>query len=132
MVNALVDLYFKVERKSRKEKDQSVIYLLVGQGEDRFISSESEPLIFSEATNFLNGFTTHSASFKLNVDIQAQEAAVKAAETKYTRLQEEEQTLLKKIKDLEETLKTNRLNQETQVKVIEDQKRKLEDLRTKS
>lgn len=128
----LVDLYFKVERKSRKEKDQSVIYLLVGQGEDRFISSESEPLIFSEATNFLNGFTTHSASFKLNVDIQAQEAAVKAAETKYTRLQEEEQTLLKKIKDLEETLKTNRLNQETQVKVIEDQKRKLEDLRTKS
>ena len=57
---------------------------------------------------------------------------MKAAETKYTRLQEEEQTLLKKIKDLEETLKTNRLNQETQVKVIEDQKRKLEDLRTKS
>ena len=128
----LVDLYFKVKPKSRKEKDQSVIYLLIGQGEERFISSESGPLVFGEATQFLNGFTSHSASFKLNVDIQAQEAAVKSAETKYSRLQEEEKTALKKIKDLEETLKNNRLSQENQLKLIEQEKRKLEEIKAKT
>lgn len=128
----LVDLYFKVKPKSRKEKDRSVIYLLVGQGDERFISSETEPSVFEEASQFLNGFTSLSASYKLNVDIQAQEAAVKSAETKYSRLQEEEKTLLKKIKDLENTLKNNRLNQENQLKQIEEEKRKLEEIKTKT
>ena len=129
MNRQLVDLYFKVERKGRKDKDQSVIYLLVGQGDDRFVSSETAPQVFEEATNFLNGFTGLSASYKLNVDVQSQEGTVKAAETKYARLQEEENNLLKKIKDLEETLRTNRQNQQNQVKVIENEKRKLEELR---
>ena len=127
----LVDLYFKVEPKSKNEKEQSVIYMLIGQGENRFISSESEPQIFSEAREFLNGFTTHSASYKLNVDIQSRESNVKSAETKYTRLKEEEQTLLKKIQELEEKLRTNRLNQETQLKLIGDEKLKIDSLRPK-
>lgn len=127
----LVDLYFKVTPKSRKEKNQSVIYLLVGQGEDRFLSSETGTEIFDEASEFLNGFTSLSATFKLNVDIQTQEAAVKSAETKYSRLQAEEKAILKKINDLAEALKLNRENQEKQLKMIENEKRKLEEIKPK-
>lgn len=126
-----VDLYFKVDRKSRKEKEQSNITMLVANGEERFVSSESESQIFESATEFLNGFTSHSATYKLNVDVQAQQSVLKAAEAKYTRLQEDEKALIKKIKELEENLKSNRQNQETQVKVIEAEKIKLEDLRAK-
>ena len=127
-----VDLYFKVSPKSRKEKDQSYITMLIGKGEDRFVSSESEPRIFESATQFLDGFTTHSASYKLTVDITAQETFLKAAETKYTKLQDEEKTLTKKIQDLELQLENNRKNQETQKQVVEAAKVKLEELKTKS
>jgi hypothetical protein len=127
-----VDLYFKVNRKSRKEEDQSYINMLVSRGEDRFVSSESDPLIFESATQFLNGFMSHSASFKLNMDIQTQQSSLKSAEAKYVRLQEQDSTLTKKIRELEETLKNNRLSQEAQLKVIEGEKRKLETLKPKN
>lgn len=126
-----VDLYFKVDKKSRKSKDADIT-MLVGSGEEKFASSESQPQIFESATQFLNGFVTHAASHKLEVDIKGQESAVKAAETKYSRLQEEETSLTKKIKELEEKLKLNRENQATQIKVIEAEKVKLSDLRSKS
>lgn len=126
-----VDLYFKVNQKSRKEKDQSYITMLVGKGE-RFHSSESEPRIFESATQFLDGFTTHSATYKLSVDITAQETSFKAAEHKYQKLQDEERVLIKKIKEFEDNLKTNRESQEIQKKVIETERVKLEELKAKS
>ena len=126
-----VDLYLKVAPKSRDEKDQSVITMLIGKGET-FVSSESEPKIFESATQFLDGFTTNVASFKLGLDISAQESSLKAAETKYTKLQEEEVTLTKKIEELQLQLENNKKNQETQKQVIEAAKVKLGELRTKS
>ena len=52
-----VDLYFKVERKGRKAKDESIIYMLVSKGNEQFISSGSDDEIYSASKNFLNGFT---------------------------------------------------------------------------
>lgn len=127
-----VDLYFKVTPKSKTEKDKSIITMLVGKGENTFYSSESAPEAFESAQQFLDGFTTHSASFKLSVDITSQEASVKAAETKYAKLQEEEITLTKKIEELQLQLQNNKTNQETQKQVIDAAKLKLEELKTKS
>ena len=127
-----VDLYFKVNRKSRKEKDQSTITLLVGKGENRFISSETDSRIFESASQFLNGFTTHSAAYKLNADIEAQQLLFKGAEAKYNRLQDEEKSLVRKIRELEQDLKQNRENQEAQKRVIETERQKLEELKAKS
>jgi chromosome segregation ATPase len=127
----VVDLYFKVDRKSKKEKEQSYIYMMVSKGDEQFISSETEPSIFSSSTRFLNGFTEYGASYKMDVDIQNQDDAVQAAQKKYTRLREDEADFVKKIADLESKLKNNREQQETQLKVIEAEKKKLEDLRAK-
>src|ERR1044071_677172 len=38
--NQKLDMYFKVEQKSRTDKDKSTIYLLVSKGYDNFISPE--------------------------------------------------------------------------------------------
>jgi hypothetical protein len=127
----VVDLYFKVDRKSKKEKEQSYIYMMVSKGDEQFISSETEPSIFSSSTRFLNGFTEYGASYKMDVDIQNQDDAVQAAQKKYTRLRDDEADFVKKIADLESKLKNNREQQETQLKVIEAEKKKLEDLRAK-
>jgi hypothetical protein len=127
----VVDLYFKVDRKSKKEKEQSYIYMMVSKGDEQFISSETEPSIFSSSTRFLNGFTEYGASYKMDVDIQNQDETVQAAQKKYTRLRDDEADYVKKIADLESKLKNNREQQETQLKVIEAEKKKLEDLRAK-
>ena len=127
----VVDLYFKVDRKSRKESSQSYIYMMVSKGDEQFISSETDTAIYSSSTNFLNRFAEYGASYKLDVDIQNQDEAMQAAQKKYTRLRDDEADYTKKIADLESKLKNNREQQDTQVKVIEAEKKKLEDLRAK-
>lgn len=120
----VVDLYFKVDKKSKKAKDQSVIYMLVGNGSDRFASSESEPKAHYAANRFLDSFVDYSATYKMDVDIQNQEETVKTAEKKYSKLKEDE-------KDLEEKLRNNRIQQENQLKLMDAERKKLEDLRLK-
>ncbi len=105
--------------------------MMVSKGDEQFISSETEPLIYNSSTEFLNRFTDYGASFKMDVDIQKQDDAMQAAQKKYTNLRDDETDFVKKINDLEQKLKNNRQQQETQLKVIEEEKRKLEDLRAK-
>jgi hypothetical protein len=127
----VVDLYFNVERKSKKDKEQSYVYMMVSKSEEQFISSETDSLIYSASTNFLNRFAEYGASYKLDVDIRTQDGVMLAAQKKHTRLREDEADYVKKIADFESKLKTNREQQETQLKVIEAEKKKLEDLKSK-
>ncbi len=126
-----VDLYFKVDQKSRKEKGQSYIYMMVSKGDEQFISSETEPLIYNSSAEFLNRFSEYGATYKMDVDIQNQDERLQQAQKKYTGLRDDEADFVKKIADLEQKLKNNREQQDTQLKVIEEEKRKLEDLRAK-
>lgn len=124
-----LDLYFKVDRKSRRQSDQSVIYLLVSKGNESFISSGADDDIYNAAKRFLNGFLEQSASYKLDLDIKNQEQLVKDAEKKLDKLRDEEENLNKKIEDLQKDLKKNRENQESQQKTIETEQKKLADLK---
>jgi peptidoglycan hydrolase CwlO-like protein len=105
--------------------------MMVSKGDEQFVSSETEPSIFSSSTEFLNRFSEYGASYKMDVDIQNQDERLQAAQKKYTGLRDDESDYVKKIADLEQKLKNNREQQDTQLKVIEEEKRKLEELRAK-
>lgn len=126
-----LDLYFKIEPKSRKEKNQSYIYMMVAKGPENFISSVSEPAAFSAANNFLNKFESHSAVYKHGLDVQAQEHVIKTAEKKYSKLQDDEKDMIKKIEKLQKDLQSNKEEQEKTLKNIEVEKLKLEELKSK-
>jgi len=128
---APVDLYFKIDRKSKKDKDQAYIYMMMTKGENNFVSSETEPAAYSAGNRFLNSFVDYSATYKMDVDIQTQEDAVKSAEKKYSKLQSDETDLENKIQKMQNDLKTNRQQQENQIKIIDAEKKKLEELRSK-
>src|SRR5689334_14889218 len=128
----MVDLYFKVDQKSKREKDQSVIYLLVGQGENNFVSSTSDETTYNAAKTFLNGFIDQSAAYKLDLDIKGQEDAVKNAEKKLDKLKDDEKDMERRIDQLEKDLKKNRDDQKDQEKTIDNEKKKLDDLKTQS
>jgi hypothetical protein len=125
-----VDLYFKVESKGKKQKDQSIIYLLMGKSDGTFISS-AEETTYAAGKKFLNNFPVQSEAYKLDLDIKAQEDAVKTAEKKYDKLKDEEKSLSKKIEQLQDDLKNNRQDQENQQKTIDNERTKLADLRSK-
>jgi hypothetical protein len=125
-----VDLYFKVESKGKKQKDQSIIYLLMGKSDGTFISS-TEETTYAAGKKFLNNFPVQSEAYKLDLDIKAQEDAVKTAEKKYDKLKDEEKSLSKKIEQLQDDLKNNRQDQENQQKTIDNERTKLADLRSK-
>jgi hypothetical protein len=124
-----VDLYFKVDQKSKREKNQSVIYLLIGKGENNFISSTSDESTYDAAKNFLNGFIDKSAAYKLDLDIKNQEDAVKDAQKKLDKLKDNEKDMIKKIDQLQKDLKKNEEDQKDQQKTIENEKKKLDDLK---
>ena len=94
--NQKLDMYFKVEPKSKTQKDQSTIYLLVSKGYDNFISPEADSATFAAATDFLNGFVGTTASYRLNLDIEEQGKVVKNAEKKLTNLQDDDKDLVEK------------------------------------
>jgi hypothetical protein len=113
-----VDLYFKVDQKSRKSKDESVIYMLIGKGENYFISS-SDDNAYDAGKKFMNGFVEQAAAFKLDLDIKTQEETVKDAEKKLDKLKDNEKDMIKKIDQLQKDLKTNQADQKSQEQTIE-------------
>jgi hypothetical protein len=124
-----VDLYFKVDQKSKRQKDASVIYLLIGKGENSFVSSDSDNDTYTADKRFLNGFVDKSAVYKHDLDIKNQEDAVKENEKKLDKLKDSEKDMIKKINQLQKDLKKNQEDQKDQEKKIEDEKKKLEDLK---
>lgn len=130
--NQKLDMYFKVEPKSRSQKDQSTIFLLVSKGYDNFISPDVDSATFAAATNFLNSFVSETASFRLNLDIEEQEKVVKNAEKKLKSLQDDAKNIEKKIEQLQADLRNNKNDQEMQEKEIANQKTKLEELKGKA
>jgi hypothetical protein len=129
--NQKLDMYFKVEPKSKTQKDQSTIYLLVSKGYDNFISPEADSATFAAATDFLNGFVGTTASYRLNLDIEEQGKVVKNAEKKLTHLQEDDKDLVRKIDELQADLRNKKKEQLMQEKEITNQKVKLEFLKAK-
>ncbi|MGZ8544512.1 MAG: hypothetical protein ACXWV0_04410 [Flavisolibacter sp.] len=123
-----VDLYFKVDQRGKKSREESVIYMLVGRGEDYFIPS-SDDKVYDAAKRFMNMFIEEAAAYKLDLDIEEQEKTVKSAEKKLSDLSGDEKSMLKKIEQLEKDLRKNKEDQEKQAKLIEEEKKKLENLR---
>ncbi len=124
-----VDLYFDVKRKSRKESNKSVMSLLISKDGSSFISAETDSNTFNAASAFLNGFLSETETYKLNLDINKQEDAVKDAEKKLENLKDDEKKLNKKIVDTQRDLEDNIKTQGKQVQEIENQKLKLEELK---
>lgn len=129
--NQKLDMYFKVDPKSKTQKDHSIIYLLVSKGYDNFISPEADTATFAAATAFLNGFVAGTASYRLNLDIEEQEKVVKTAEKKLAGLEDDDKAIVKKIEELQADLRNKKEDKVMQEKEIANQKMKLEELKAK-
>jgi len=124
------DYMIKVERKSRKDRDESIVYLLVNRNDENIIA-RNDALLNSNAKTFLDHLTPDVDAFNLEVQIKDQESALSKAEKKLRDMQDDQESMEKKIKKLQDDLKDNAKDQQNQQKEIEKQRQVLDSMKAK-
>ena len=112
-----MDYLVKVERKSRKEADESIMYLVMLK-DDKNALGIMDAADVGRAKSFLNNLLPEVEAADLELQIIAQQEVVAKAEKKLRDLKEEQTSLEKKIAD-------NKTSQENTQKDIESQKQAL-------
>lgn len=126
------DLYFKIDRKSRKEKDLTVVSLIVGKnGEDVKARLAPDNSSIDGAKDLLNDMVASIDAYNLELQIQDQDDAVKKAQKKFDGLADDQKDYEKKIKNLQDKLEQNKKDQDKQQDEVKKQKDILETLRGK-
>lgn len=125
------DLYLKVDRKSRKDKDESVTYFAVSKGAENFVKSGDDPLLIQKINDYTSKFAAWAEAEALERDIKDQEDKLKSAERKATDLQDESENLQKRLKKLNEDIEQNKVNIEKQKTEVENQRKALDVLKAK-
>jgi len=124
------DYIMKVERKSRKEDDETVLYFLIQKDNENIMSSLlAEDL--GKAKAFLYNLMPDIEAANLELKITAQEELVSKAEKKFRTLQGDKEEMEKRLKKLQDDIKQNEKDQVDQQAEIEAQKKALEELRNK-
>jgi hypothetical protein len=124
------DYMIKIERKSRKEKDESVVYLVMNRGDEN-IMARTDAFVNSNLKTFMNKMSPDVEAYNLEKEIQAQDASVTKAEKKLKDLKEDQESMEKKAKKLQDQLADNAKDQETQQKEVDNQKQVLDAMKGK-
>jgi len=123
------DLYFSVDRKSKKEKDISNVTMMISKGFDSFITEKSDPGLVQNAKTYLDNLRNTVAVYDRNQQITGQEEAVIKLEKKIESLTEDAADLQKKKKKLEKEIEDNIKEQADQQKELEKQRQVLSTLK---
>ncbi len=124
------DLYVKVDRKGRRDKDVSVVSFFTSKPSDHTVATAmSASMLGSDGESFFTKLTQYSRENKLEKEILDQEETVKKSQKKYDDLVKDQTSLEKKIKDLQSDLESNKQKQESQKKDLENLQKSLEALK---
>jgi hypothetical protein len=108
-----VDMYFKVDRKSRRDDNNSVVYLILGRpNENVALRTPEDAYRIQEARDFLNKIIPDIEAYKLELDIASQEDVIKKSEKNLKNLVDDQKSIENKIRDLQDKLSQNKLDQD--------------------
>ncbi len=125
------DLYFNADRKSRRNKDNSTLELLISTGNDNFVNTKSNPVLIANAKTYLNNIIVMITAFDLEQQINVQQDEVTKSDKKYNNYIDDGQSLEKKKRDIENDIEKNKKDKESQLADLEKQKQILESLKGK-
>jgi len=109
------DLYFKVDRKSRRDKDVSTLYLVVGKnGEDVKTRTDGGKASLDGATDLLDDMVATIEAYSLELQIKDQEETLKKNQKKFDGLVQDSVDYVKKMKTLQDKLDQNRKDRDSQ------------------
>jgi hypothetical protein len=129
------DVFFKIDRKSRKEKDKSIVTMITAKSgtipEEKVKGAKTVAAIEPSANSvsFLNSFQSNINLSAYNLAVSNQQDVVDKAEKKLKNLQDDQSKMEKKIKNLQDDLSKNKKDQQNQIEEIGKQKTILEQKR---
>ena len=125
------DLYYSADRKTRKEKENCVLTLMISKGFDSFVADSTDANLVNKAKDYLNNIRDMIAAYDLELQIQAQDDATKKAGKKYNNAVSDGENMQKKLRKLLQDIEDNKKDQ-ANLKTEEDkQKQILETLKEK-
>jgi len=71
------DLYFSVDKKSKREKDISNVTMMISKGFDAFVTGKSDPDLFRNAKTYLDSLRNTVAIYDKAQQVSEQEEVVK-------------------------------------------------------
>ena len=129
--NDSYDLYFKAERKGRKDKENSTLTLLILKGFDTFVADSTDAAVMNNAKGYLDSIRNIIAAYDLEQQIIEQEDAIKNADKKFSLLVGGIAILEKKRMNIEIEIENIKKEQASQLAAIEIEKGILNTLRGK-
>jgi hypothetical protein len=120
------DYAFKIERKSKREKDVMQVSLVMNVSDVNTIADNS-----SNAKSFLNDLMPSIDALNTDNMINAQYEVLTKAQKKYKNLQEDQQSLEKKIRNLQDDLSKNSREQQDQQNEVKRQQEILDAVKAK-
>lgn len=127
----LLDVHCKVESKGKKD-NESVVYLLIGRpGENIGVRTADDHYQIEEAKKLLNQMLPDIEAFKLESEIKDQEEQVRKEEKKLSGLVDDQKDLEKRIRNLQDKLEENKIDQKKQSDEAARQRSMLDNLRTR-
>lgn len=127
--NDAYDLYFAVDKKSKKEKNVSNVTMMISKGFENFITEKSDPGLVRNAKTYLDGLRNIVAIYDKNQQVIEQEDVVKKLEKKIEGLTEDAQDLQKKKKKLEKEIEDNTKEQANRQEELDKQRQVLSTLK---
>jgi hypothetical protein len=119
------DMYFKTERKSKTEKDITVVSLLVMPGSSTSKDPKLHYMNMETAKNYLNTLSEAVVAYDIELTIKDQNNALIRAEAKYKSLSDDGRDMQRKKEDLDKKITENQNQVKAQMKDLENQKAKL-------
>jgi len=118
--SVLSDLYFKIERKSRKERESTVISLLPAKANEVIASrSPADKSEIEQAKAFLDQITPYIDSYQLNLQVADQDNSVRKLHKKQDNLVDDQTSLEKKLRKLSTDLDQNKIDQQKEANLIQ-------------
>ncbi len=117
---------FKVERKSRKEKDITLLSAIVNENDANATADNSEKL-----KSFLSELIPSIEATNVDFMVNEQFAAVVKSQKKLKNLQNDQNSMERKVRNLQDDLKKNAKDQDEMQKEITRQQEILDSLKAK-
>lgn len=134
-----IDAFIKVERKSRKEREQTVVYFiaaLTGEiSQEKIISglaSKTSITVVKKADSFLSGLIPDVTQRLYDIDVASRRLQLQKDEKKLASLLLDQLELEKKLKILQSDIEYNKNASERQAIEVEKSKMLLDDLISKN
>ena len=121
-----MDYAFKVERKSKREKDIALLSVIVNENEVNATADNSEKL-----KSFLSELIPSIEATNVDFMVNEQYAAVVKSQKKLKNLQGDQNSLERKVRNLQDDLKRNAKDQDEMQKEITKQQELLDGLKAK-